>query len=30
VALVEPHGFELDRFRGWSWEYAARFLAVER
>jgi len=28
--LVEPHGFELDRFRGWSWEYSARFLAVER
>jgi ubiquinone/menaquinone biosynthesis C-methylase UbiE len=27
-ALVEPHGFELDRFRGWSWEYSARFLAV--
>jgi SAM-dependent methyltransferase len=27
-ALVERHGFELDRFRGWSWEYSARFLAV--
>ncbi len=27
-ALVEPHGFELDRFRGWAWEYSARFLAV--
>lgn len=27
-ALVEPHGFELDRFRGWSWEYSARFVAV--
>lgn len=27
-ALVEPYGFELDRFRGWSWEYSARFLAV--
>ena len=27
-ALVEPHGFELDRFRGWPWEYSARFLAV--
>jgi ubiquinone/menaquinone biosynthesis C-methylase UbiE len=26
--LVEPHGFELDRFRGRSWEYTARFLAV--
>jgi ubiquinone/menaquinone biosynthesis C-methylase UbiE len=25
--LVEPHGFELDRFRGPSWEYAARFRA---
>ena len=26
--LVEAHGFELDRFRGWSWEYTARFSAV--
>jgi ubiquinone/menaquinone biosynthesis C-methylase UbiE len=26
--LVEPHGFELDEFRGWSWEYTARFRAV--
>lgn len=25
--LVEPHGFELDEFRGWSWEYTARFRA---
>jgi SAM-dependent methyltransferase len=27
-ALVERHGFELDRFRGRSWEYSARFRAV--
>ncbi len=27
-SLVEPHGFELDRLRGWSWEYTARFRAV--
>jgi ubiquinone/menaquinone biosynthesis C-methylase UbiE len=27
-ALVEPHGFVLDRLRGPSWEYSARFLAV--
>lgn len=26
--LVEPHGFELERFRGRSWEYSARFRAV--
>jgi ubiquinone/menaquinone biosynthesis C-methylase UbiE len=26
-SLVEPHGFELDEFRGWSWEYTARFRA---
>ncbi len=26
-ALVEPHGFELDQVRGWSYEYTARFLA---
>ena len=25
--LVEPHGFELDEFHGWSWEYTARFRA---
>jgi len=25
--LVEPHGFELDQIRGWSYEYTARFLA---
>lgn len=25
--LVEPYGFELDRVRGWSYEYTARFLA---
>ncbi len=25
--LVEPHGFELDESRGWSWEYTARFRA---
>ncbi len=28
-ALVEPYGFELDRFRGWSWEYTARFRAAQ-
>jgi ubiquinone/menaquinone biosynthesis C-methylase UbiE len=28
TALVEPHGFELDRFRGRSWEYSARFRAI--
>jgi ubiquinone/menaquinone biosynthesis C-methylase UbiE len=27
-ALVERHGFELDRFRGRSWEYSARFRAI--
>lgn len=27
--LVEAHGFELDQLRGWSYEYTARFLAVE-
>jgi ubiquinone/menaquinone biosynthesis C-methylase UbiE len=26
-SLVEPHGFELDEFHGWSWEYTARFRA---
>ncbi len=29
-ALVEPHGFELDEFRGWSLEYTARFRVVSR
>lgn len=27
-ALVEPHGFELDRYGGRSWEYTARFRAI--
>ena len=27
-ALVERHGFRLDGFRGWSWEYTARFRAT--
>ena len=27
-SLVEPCGFELEQFRGWSWEYTARFRAV--
>jgi ubiquinone/menaquinone biosynthesis C-methylase UbiE len=27
-SIVEPHGFELDEFRGWRWEYTARFRAV--
>lgn len=27
-AMVQPYGFELDRFRGSSWEYSARFCAV--
>jgi ubiquinone/menaquinone biosynthesis C-methylase UbiE len=26
-SLVEPHGFGLDEFHGWSWEYTARFRA---
>ena len=25
--LVEPHGFELDQLRGWTYEYTARFSA---
>jgi ubiquinone/menaquinone biosynthesis C-methylase UbiE len=29
-ALVEPYGFELERVRGRSWEYSARFCAVPR
>ena len=28
-AFVEPHGFELDEFRGWSWEYTTRFCAIK-
>ena len=27
-SIVEPHGFELERFRGWSLEYTARFRAA--